>query len=152
MLVWTGDAVAKEVVAACAWFIWRSRCNVTFNKVFPNLLGIFMKSWSHAPEYSRSSKFFNKELSHEVLNHHFIVIYTEASWLNLSNSSGLGFVVVGNFKWILLAGAMQIRADSPIMLQWRFPSNNAGQGAGNLTESYATISLWCAISSLMRDV
>lgn len=113
--IWMGNKVFKALLAACAWSIWKARCNLVFNKVQPRFSDIFQQAWRLIDHAIKGSHHMNREVSFCFLNVNTVKVFIDDTWICNASPSGLGFVIIVNDSRIILVGA------SPTASELSFP-------------------------------
>lgn len=72
-----------------------------FRKSNPTFDIIHAKAWNLARENAKKATKSNKEFSSSLPSSTNIPIYTDASWVDSSSNSGLGFIIISNQKFSL---------------------------------------------------
>ncbi|XP_039130370.1 uncharacterized protein LOC120266776 [Dioscorea cayenensis subsp. rotundata] len=104
----------KALIASTAWLIWKERCNCIFQNLTPKLGNILTRANAYCEDFFSASGKNHRELLRLNSTSNSIFIYTDASWRNISQCAGLGFIIITNPGKILLAGALGAHHDSPI--------------------------------------
>lgn len=107
----------KALIAMVVWLIWKARCNLIFKTWNPHLNTIISRAWSLCSDFFNASSKITRESSSLLLTTNSILIFSDASRVESSGDSGLGFLVVSHSGFILLASCDHAYLDSPLQAE-----------------------------------
>lgn len=109
-----GNLKIKALIANCGWLIWSTRCYLSFKQGAPNFVKIFQKAAELTWRYCSEREDSYTSLCNNDLIPCQTAIFSDASWVNSSLDSGLGFAIITHPNYIVCASSLVVQAESSL--------------------------------------